>query len=264
MSLLDGLVGQVIKNSLGGQQQQPQNQDVLGGLLGSVLGGQNQAQSQQGGLGGLLGSVVASQLGGQSQQSQGGLGGLLGSVVASQLGGGQSQANSGLGGVLGSLLGGQMGGQKQSVPAGDLGGLLGQVVSSQLGNRSGGGLNKNTLLLALIPVVLAFIQKNGGLSGVLNKFNGAGLDNKAQSWVALDQDNDGLDAGDVMRLFDNDDINNVCQQTGASQGEVCQGIAELLPQVMNDLTPNGSVGADETVANNEISELLAAFAKAKA
>lgn len=260
MSLLDGLVGQVIKNSLGGQSQsQNQNQDMLGGLLGQVLGGQSQSSQQsQGGLGGLLGSVVASQLGGNQNQSQGGLGGLLGSVVASQLGGGQSQANSGLGGVLGSLLGGQ----KQSVPAGDLGGLLGQVVSSQLGGNRSGGFNKNTLLLALIPVVLGFIQKNGGLSGVLAKFNGAGLDNKAKSWVALDQDNDGLDAGDVMRLFGNDEIDNVCQQTGASQGEVCQGIAELLPQVMNDLTPNGNVGADETVANNEISEILAQFGKA--
>lgn len=234
MGLLDGLVGQVVSNALGGQQKQQQSND----------------------LGGLLGQVVASQLGGNQNQSQSGLGGLLGSVVASQLGGGQSQTQGGLGGLLGGLLGGQ---QKQA-PA-DLGSILGQVVAGQMSGGKG-GFDKKTLLIALIPVVLGFIQKNGGLSGVLAKFNGAGLDNKAQSWVALDQDNDGLDAGDVMRLFGSDEIDNVCQKTGASQGEVCQGIAELLPQVMNDLTPNGNVGVDETVANNEISEILAQFGKA--
>lgn len=231
MGLLDGLVGQVVSNALGGQQKQQSND-----------------------LGGLLGSVVASQLGGNQNQSQGGLGGLLGSVVASQLGGGQSQSQGGLGGMLGGLLGGQ---QKQP----DLGSILGQVVSGQLsGNK--GGFDKNTLLIALIPVVLGFIQKNGGLSGVLAKFNGNGLGNQAQSWVALDKDNDGLDAGDVLGLFGQSEINQVCQQTGASEGDVCQGIADILPEVMNSLTPTGNVAADEQVANNEISQILAQFSKA--
>lgn len=98
MSLLDNLVGQVLKNSLGNTHHQPQA-DGLGGLLGQVLG----SQAQQGGLGGLLGQVAQSQM--------------------------QPHANQGLGGVLGSLLG--AGQAHQSVPAGDLGGLLGQVVQIQ-------------------------------------------------------------------------------------------------------------------------------------
>lgn len=85
MSLLDNLVGQVLKNSLGNTHHQPQA-DGLGGLLGQVLG----SQAQQGGLGGLLGQLAQSQM--------------------------QPQAN-GLGGVLGSLLG--AGQPRQSVPAGD-------------------------------------------------------------------------------------------------------------------------------------------------
>ncbi|AWY20988.1 YidB family protein [Moraxella bovis] len=189
--------------------------------------------------------------GGQSQQNSG-LGGMLGQVVASQLGGGQSQAQGGLGGVLGSLLGG--GQTRQNVPASDLGSVLGQVLGSQSAQQKG-GFNKNTLLLALIPIVLGYIQKNGGLSGVLAKFQGNGLGNKAQSWVNIDTDNDGLDAQDVMSLFGKDEINRACQQTGASETEVCQGIAELLPQVVNDLTPNGDL-ATENEANAEISQIL--------
>ncbi len=235
MSLLENVVAGVIKNSLGNQNQQGGSD--LGSLLGSVLGGQsNQA----------------------SQGSQGGLGSILGSVVASQLGGNQSQ-NSGLGGVLGSLLGGgQSQSQTQASPT-DLGSVLGSLLGSQ--QNSQGGLNKNALLLALLPIVLGYIQKNGGLSGVLAKFNNNGLGNKAQSWVNVDTDNDGIDAQDVLGLFGQEEIQKACQQTGASQNDVCQGIAELLPQVVNDLTPDGTLD-NENVANDEISQLLQQFANA--
>lgn len=223
MSLLQNIITQVAQNALTGGQTQQQNSG-LGGMLGSVLGGQSQQNS--------------------------GLSGMLGQVVASQLGGGQAQG--GLGGMLGSLLGG--GQTRQNVPASDLGSVLGQVLGSQSAQQKG-GFNKNTLLLALIPIVLGYIQKNGGLSGVLAKFQGSGLGNKAQSWVNIDTDNDGLDTQDVMSLFGKDEINRACQQTGASETEVCQGIAELLPQVMNDLTPNGDL-ATENEANAEISQIL--------
>ncbi|WP_066802845.1 YidB family protein [Moraxella oblonga] len=223
MSLLQNIIVQVAQNALtNNQPTQPQN----------------------GGLGGLLGGLTG--------QSNGGLGGILGQVVASQMTNNQQQG--GLGGLLGGLLGNQP--QKQN-PA-DLGNILGQV----LGSQQKGGFNKSTLLLALLPIVLGYIQSNGGLSGVLAKFNGNGLNNQAQSWVNIDVDNDGIDAQDVVRLFGQETIDDACQQTGASQDDVCQGIAELLPQVVNDLTPNGDVQADESQANQEIDEILSQFKKA--
>lgn len=225
MSLLDNIVAGVLKNSMG---QQSHANDPLSSVLGGMLGG----------------------------QSQGGLGGLLGQVAQSQM---QPHANQGLGGVLGSLLG--AGQTRQSVPAGDLGSLLGQVVGSQFGGqRQQMGFNKNTLLLMLIPVVLGYIQKNGGLSGMLGKAQGLGLASQANSWVAgIDRDGDGIDVGDIMRLFGRDEIAQVSKQTGASETEVAQGIAHLLPQVVNDLTPNGTLD-DEHIANNEISDILRQFA----
>ena len=232
MSLLQSIVTKVVQNALTtNQPQQPQS-------------------PQQGGLGGLLGGL-------SGNQANAGLGGVLGSVVASQLGG--NQANSGLGGVLGSVLGGQN--QNRNTSAGDLGSILGSVLGSQSQAQSkAGGFNKSTLLLALLPIVLAYIQQNGGLSGVLAKFSNNGLDNKAKSWVNIDVDNDGIDAKDIMRLFGQEKISEVCQQTGADQDQVCQGIAELLPEVVNELTPQGNL-QNEQEANNEISEILAQLKK---
>ena len=109
--------------------------------------------------------------------------------------------------------------------------------------------------------MLGFIQSSGGLSGVLDKIKGSGLGNQAQSWVNIDTNNDGIDADDVIRLFGQDTINNACQQTGASQNQVCQGIAELLPQVVNDLTPTGNLNDSEQAANQEISDILTQLQK---
>ena len=203
-------------------------------------------------LGGLANSM------GQSQQpssaNQAGLGGLLGSVLGSQMGGRQSSG-------LESVLGGLLGNSRQNTSAGDLGSLLGSVLGQGGMARGGlpqqsGGFNKSTLLLALLPVVLAYIQKNGGLSGVLGKFSNNGMGNKAQSWVNIDTDNDGIDAGDIQRLFGEQEIQAACAQTGASESEVCQGIAELLPKVVNDLTPQGDLSTEQQ-ANDEIAQILA-------
>ncbi|UTO05280.1 YidB family protein [Moraxella sp. FZLJ2107] len=226
MSLLQSIVTEVIKNAAQSQQSQQQAQGGLGGLLGGLAGAMSQGQSNQG-MGGVLGGVLGSVLGGQSSQAQG----------------------------LDAILGGLLGGQKTNASPTDLGGILASVLGG--GNQGAqGGMNKSALLLALLPIVLTFIQKNGGLSGVLGKFSSSGMNNQAQSWVNIDTDNDGIDAGDIQRLFGESEIQAACAQTGASQDQVCQGIAELLPQVMNDLTPQGDLSTEQE-ANDEIAQILA-------
>lgn len=193
----------------------------------------------------LVVGAIQNSLNQNSQPSNQGLGGLLGGL-AGQLPG-QTQ-NAGLGGVLGQVLGGQ----RQNSPA-DLGGILGQV----LGTTQGRGNNKSALMVALLPLVLGYIQKNGGLSGMLGKMQALGLSGEAQSWVAKGG-NRALGADKVQHLFDNQDIEQVCQATGASRDSVCQGLAELLPNVVNELTPKGDL-TDEPVANSEIGDILAHF-----
>ncbi|MFA9485660.1 MULTISPECIES: YidB family protein [unclassified Moraxella] len=233
MSLLQSIVTQVVQNALNDNNNTQ---------------GNTQHTQQQGGLGGMLGSLVG------QQNNNTGLGGILGQVLGSQMGANANQ--DGLGGLLGGLLGGQT--QNRQASPTDLGGILGSLLGgqTQAQGRQSVGFNKSTLLLALLPIVLNYIQKNGGLSGVLAKFQGGGLGNHAQSWVSIDRDNDGIDAGDIARLFDSQDIKKVCSQTGASEQEVCQGIAELLPQVVNDLTPQGGLN-NEKEANDEIDQILA-------
>lgn len=127
--------------------------------------------------------------------------------------------------------------------SGDLGGLLTGVLSAGAENKKG---SKNALLLALLPVVLEFIQKNGGISGFLTKLQQSGLGAKAQSWIG--GETEALSAKEVERALGEDEIDKACQSANASKDEVCQGIGEILPQVVSRLASgNSSSGADQHI-----------------
>lgn len=236
MSLLGNLVSQVARRAMDPEdaQRNPVNQRIdprrtggLGDILGSVLGGGSQTggynprqydrQPDNGfGLDDILGGLTG--------------GGLTG---GNQRGGVNSNAG-GLGDILGSVLGGQaMGGQTR---------------------KSGFG-GKGMLIAALMPMVLSWIKRNGGLSGALSKITGMGYENQARSWMSNQQDNDNLDPNDISQLFDESEIQQVAAHTGANDVEVRQGLAELLPEVMNQLTPSGNLD-NESEANEEIDQII--------
>ena len=236
MSLLGNLVSQVARRAMDPEdaQRNPVNQRIdprrtggLGDILGSVLGGGSQTggynprqydrQPDNGfGLDDILGGLTG--------------GGLTG---GNQRGGVNSNAG-GLGDILGSVLGGQsMGGQTR---------------------KSGFG-GKGMLIAALMPMVLSWIKRNGGLSGALSKITGMGYENQAHSWMSNQQDNDNLDPNDISQLFDENEIQQVAAHTGANDVEVRQGLAELLPEVMNQLTPSGNLD-NESEANEEIDQII--------
>lgn len=165
-----------------------------------------------------------------------------------------NQSDNGLG--LDDLLGGLTGGRQRggvSSGAGGLGDILGGVLGGQRTRGSFGG--KGMLVAALMPMVLSWIQRNGGLSGALSKITGMGYDKQARSWMSNHELNDNLDPNDVSRLFDESEIQQVAAHTGANNSEVRQGLAELLPEVVNQLTPHGNLD-NETEANQEIDQIV--------
>ena len=208
-----------------------------------------------------------SRMGGQSQADMGGLGNIFGNVLGGGVQQPQMQSNGfGLDDIIGMAMN-----QNQGMSQG---GVLGQVLGSVLGGGMGNnvGMNqfpqsqsgfggKGMLMAALLPIALMFIQRNGGLSGAFNKIQNMGFGHQANSWMSADQSNQPLDANDINQLFDNDELAQVAAQTGVEQSEVRQSMAELLPQLFDNLTPNGDTQT-ESQANNEISDILSQLGKA--
>ena len=227
MSLLGNLVSQVARRAMDPEdaQRNPVNQRInprrtggLGDILGSMLGGGNQSAGYN-----------PQQYERRSADNGFGLDDIIGGLTGDKQRGGMSSGTGGLGDILGSVLGGQ--------------------------TTRGGFGGKGMLIAALMPMVLSWIKRNGGLSGALSKITGMGYEKQARSWLSTNELNDNLDPNDINQLFDDSEIQQVAAYTGANEIEVRQGLAELLPEVMNQLTPNGNLD-NEPEANEEIDQII--------
>jgi uncharacterized protein YidB (DUF937 family) len=151
------------------------------------------------------------------------LDGLLGNVVGSMFSGNQAQS------PLGSVLGGFGGGNQQ-----------------QSGNL-------------LLQLALSMLQQNGGLEGVLGKFRQGGLGQQADSWVSTGQ-NMNISADQLRQVFGSSAISDLAAQLGMSEGQASSTMAQLLPDVINRLTPEGQVPAN---SNEEIAQGLSMLANSE-
>jgi len=139
-----------------------------------------------------------------------------------------------------------------------LDGLIGNVLGSiltgnqrgdPLGSVFGGDAGENQAQSGnlLLQVVLALLQQNGGLEGVLGKLRHGGLGQQADSWVSTGQ-NLGISPHQLQQVFGSSAIGDLASQLGMSEDQANSTIAQLLPEVINRLTPQGQVpknGDDE-------------------
>jgi uncharacterized protein YidB (DUF937 family) len=107
-----------------------------------------------------------------------------------------------------------------------LGGLLGKKAP-----KSG-----NALLDSLLPMLL----KGGGVGALLGKFTGAGFDQKAKSWVGTGE-NQSLDPDEVEQALGTDEVDELARRAGVSRDEAKSGLAGMIPGLVDQLSPGGSL-----------------------
>jgi len=120
---------------------------------------------------------------------------------------------------------------------GMLDGLLGSLMGGMTGDGTGGKQNP------LLQIALQLMQQNGGLQGVLGKFQQAGYGAQADSWVSTGQ-NQPINADALSQVLGHGQLSQIAQQLGLSQGAVAGGLASVLPQVIDKMTPQGQVPDD--------------------
>ena len=80
----------------------------------------------------------------------------------------------------------------------------------------------------------------GGLGGLLNKLQQGGLGNAANSWVGSGQ-NQPVSPSQLGSALGPSIIKTVSQLTGLSEDDLTKQLSQVLPGVVNGLTPNGRV-----------------------
>lgn len=135
--------------------------------------------------------------------------------------------------MLSGLMGGKAKRGRASAGAPDLGDL--GALSGLLKGLGGGGGGGGNLLAALLPMLMG-----GGMGGLLGKLQGGGHANKVASWVGTGP-NDDIDPDELEQAIGQDEIARLARDSGMSHSEAKSGLAKLLPGVVDQLSPKGSL-----------------------
>jgi uncharacterized protein YidB (DUF937 family) len=75
---------------------------------------------------------------------------------------------------------------------------------------------------------------------VLDRFRQQGLGKQTQSWVSTEE-NHPLDEQSVQQVVGAQELSQMAQRLGVPEHEVAQAFAEIMPEMVNQLSPQGAV-----------------------
>lgn len=123
--------------------------------------------------------------------------------------------------------------------------VVGSVVSNALGGKSGG------IVETIMPLINKF---PGGLPGLIQAFQNNGLGDIINSWVATGK-NLPISGEQITSVLGSDLIGNVAKQLGVAPKEASVNLADVLPGLIDKLTPNGKVPEGNDLLSQGLSAL---------
>ena len=158
-------------------------------------------------------------------------------------------------GLLDSVLGAVMGGQQQQ--SGAATGGAGFGASGGLGSLIGLVASNPQILQAIIGM-LSNDGGQGGLGGLMAKFQQAGLGGAMNSWVGPGE-NQAVSGDQVTSALGEDTISDLAQKMGMSQSDAAGQLSSILPGLIDKLTPNGQAPAGGLGNSGDLMGMLGAL-----
>ncbi len=124
--------------------------------------------------------------------------------------------------------------------------VLGALNNNQTGAGATGSSDPKAILIQTVVTMIASNQ-SGGLSGLLNNLQNAGLGHLVDSWVGNGQ-NHPISNEQVEQTLGSDQLNQMAQTAGVSKDDAATHLASILPEIINHLTPNGQVPSSGEVS----------------
>ncbi len=93
---------------------------------------------------------------------------------------------------------------------------------------------------ALYSEVGSLVNQAGGVSGLEQQFQQKGLGGAIGSWIGNGA-NAAVSGDQIINVLGKDKITAIAAKAGLSEAQVAAGVSQLLPLVVNHLTPNGTV-----------------------
>lgn len=122
-------------------------------------------------------------------------------------------------------------------------GLLDQLAGQVMGSL--GGQDQDPVPQGkLLGGVLGMIDRFGGLPALLQRLNDSGLHDQVMSWIGTGE-NQPVSGDQIKDALGDDQVRQIAQQAGMDAGHASTGLAQLLPQIIDKLTPGGNVPSDD-------------------
>ena len=123
-------------------------------------------------------------------------------------------------------------------------GMLGEMAKSFL-EKALGDSSQNPLA----DIVLGLITnpQSGGLQGLIETFKEKGLGDAMSSWISTGE-NQPVSGDQVQHALGSDLIQQIAQKLGSSKSEVSGGLANLLPDIIDKLTPTGKLPEEDQLS----------------
>ncbi len=124
--------------------------------------------------------------------------------------------------------------------------IVGGMLGGQGGQRGQGGLGGGGQA-ELLNLVVAMLANNGqggaqggGLAALVQQFQAAGLGEQVNSWIGTGQ-NLPVSPEQLQGALGGDQMSMMAEKMGLSTGDLGAQLSQMLPQVVDQLTPDGQV-----------------------
>ena len=114
------------------------------------------------------------------------------------------------------------------------------LLKAGLGNMSGGDQQHPGNSLATGVLEMLSSQQGGGLQGMMQNFAQNGLGHLMASWVGTGQ-NLPVSGAQIQSVLGSDAVRSLAQRAGIAPETANSLLAQILPSIVDKLTPNGTV-----------------------
>jgi uncharacterized protein YidB (DUF937 family) len=128
--------------------------------------------------------------------------------------------------------------------------MLDKLLSQAMQGMLSGQQQAANPMMQMLASMLGNGSQFGGLAGLLQQFQKAGLGDQAASWVSTGQ-NLPISPEQLMKVFGGDQMQQMASSVGLDTSAFGGQMSQMLPQVIDMMTPNGELpaaGADDPMA----------------
>jgi len=122
--------------------------------------------------------------------------------------------------------------------------LFTEIVKSAIGGSNSSGQTE-TQTQNLLNGALGMLQKMGGIDGLVNKLQQSGLGDLAASWVGTGE-NKSINPEQLANALGKDEVAAIAKQAGIPESEGASVLSQVLPAMVDQLTPEGKVPESST------------------